>query len=293
MSKTFTQFNETDTLQSVIIGRWEGYRRVEAYTEIVNEEQRKGLPTEQELEPEFVAFRAALEKHGVEVSIPHYIGKFVYDQLTPRDIAVVIGEKLVLCNMINTSRKYECAGIFPLLEGFAGEEPDILIPPPDCRLEGGDIMVDKGRILIGISQRSNLAGYEWLKREFGHQFEVAALHTKSLAEDENVLHLDCTFNPIGEGLALIYEEGFKAIPDFLKQDYEWIPVTKFEQQELATNVLSIDQKTIIARDHPQCKRLTRILREKGFTVEEVPFDGAPSTGGSFRCCSMPLIRLRR
>lgn len=291
MPKTFSQFNETDPLQSVIIGRWKGYRKVEAYVERVNVEQQKGLPTTQELQPEFEQFQQVLEKNGVEVLIPEYVGKFVYDQLTPRDTAVVIGNKLVLCNMVKNSRKYECAGIFPLIAGYAGREPDVLIPPADCLLEGGDIIVDKGRILVGISQRTNLPGFQWLQQTFGNDFEVVAVHTRQLEEGENVLHLDCAFNPVGHNLALIYEEGFKAIPDSLIDDYEWIKVNQEEQQALATNVLSISNQIVIARDHPHCKRITHLLQKQGIKVEEVKFDGAPSTGGSFRCCSMPLVRL--
>lgn len=290
MSKTFSQFNETDRLKTVIIGRWQGYRKVDAYTEIVNEEQSKGLPRPDELKPEFEAFQQVLEKNEVEVLIPEYVGKFVYDQLTPRDIAVAIGHKLILCNMAKKSRRYESAGIFDLIRDFTGEEPNILIPPPDCLLEGGDVLVDKGRVLVGISDRSNMKSVEWLRKIFKGQFEVVPLYLKKLEEGENVLHLDCALNPVGKNMALIYEEGFQEIPSFLAQDYEWIEVNKKEQQALATNVLSISKKKLIARDHPTCKRLTQFLRENGILVEEVTFDGAPSTGGSFRCCSLALVR---
>lgn len=288
--KAFCQKNETDRLKTVVIGRWKGYRKVEAYTEIVNEDQQKGLPEESGLKPEFEAFQKAMEEQGVEVRTPTYVGKFVYDQLTPRDIAVVIDDKLVLCNMVKKSRRYENAGLFPLLTDFSGEEPDILLPPAGCFLEGGDIMVDKGRILVGISQRTNEKGFEWLKSTFGDKYEVVPLFTTKPEEDENVLHLDCTFNPVGKNLALIYEDGFQSIPDFIKEDYDLIKVTRVEQQELVTNVLSVSPKIVIARDHPDCKRVTRILREESIQVFEVKFNGAPATGGSFRCCTMPMVR---
>lgn len=292
MPRTFSQFNETDPLKTVIIGRWEGYRKVEAYTEIVNEEQKKGLPSAAQLGPEFDAFQRLLQKNGVEVLVPQYVGKFVYDQLTPRDIAVVIHNKLVLCNMVKKSRRYEAAGIFPLIRDFSGEEPDVLIPPAGCFLEGGDIMADKGRLLVGLSQRTNMRGFEWLREVFGNQMEVVPLHTKSIKAGENVLHLDCTFNTVGKNSALIYPEGFESMPEFMQQEYEWIPVTKDEQQALATNVISVSPELVIARDHPRCKRLTAEMRSKGIQVEEINFDATPSTGGSFRCCTLPLVRGR-
>lgn len=290
MTKVFSQFNETDPLESVIIGRWKGYRNVEEYTEIVNEDQQKGLPEAEQLRPEFEALRQVLEQNNIDVRVPEYVGKFVYDQLTPRDIAVVIENKMVLCNMAKKSRRYEAAGIFPLIRDFSGEEPDVLLPPPGCLLEGGDIMVDKGRLLVGISQRTNIMGFEWLQQVFGDQLEVVPLQTKKPNDGEQVLHLDCTFNPVGEHSALIYEDGFTSVPEFLKKDYDWIRVSREEQRELATNVLSISQNNVITRNHPQCKRVTSELRNRGIGVEKIPFNGAPATGGSIRCCTLPLIR---
>lgn len=290
MPSKFWQHNETDTLKTVIIGRWDGYRKVAEYTEIVNADQRESLPDVGQLKPEFETFQRVLEKNGIEVLVPEYVGKFVYDQLTPRDIAVVINDKLVLCNMVKKSRRYEAAGIFPLIRNFSGDEPDVLIPPADCLLEGGDIMVDKGRVLVGISQRTNELGFKWLQSVFGKQTEVVPVYTKKPEDNEQVLHLDCTFNPVGRHHALIYEEGFTTVPECLKTDYEWIRISKGEQRALATNVLSLAGDVVIARDHPQCKRVNHVMRDNGIRVEEIIFDGAPSTGGSFRCCSLPLIR---
>lgn len=290
MSKPFEQYSETDPLKITFIGRAEGYRSNEAYTEIVNESQKRGLPEGSQLDREFTDFRRALEDHGVEVRVPEYVGKFVYDQLTPRDISVVIGDKLILCNMVRRSRKYEVAGIFPHITDFSGREPDILIPPPSALLEGGDILIDRGHIFVGISQRTNKAGFEWLQTTFGEEFKVVPLYTKPLVENENVLHLDCAFNPVGDGLALIYPDGFKIIPDILRETYEWIEVDRREQNALATNVLSISDQVVIARDHPDCRRVNDRLRDQGLEVVEITFDGAPATGGSFRCCSMPLVR---
>jgi len=285
------QFSETARLHKVIIGRWEGYRQVEAYVERVNLDQQKKLPVAAELQPEFEAFQAALEAEGVTVLRPDYVGKFVYDQLTPRDIAVTIGHQVVLCNMIKSSRRYEVAGIFPHLLALEGEEPNILIPPRhDMLLEGGDILIDKGYVFVGLSQRTNQAGFDYLQDTFVDHFELVPVHCKSLEEGENVLHLDCTFNPVGEQHALIYPQGLRRIPEVIRDRYEWIEVTAAEQAALATNVLSVDERTVISRAHPACRRVNSLLRSIGLRVIEVPFDAAPSTGGSFRCCSLPLVR---
>ncbi|MCO6489702.1 MAG: hypothetical protein J5I98_14900 [Phaeodactylibacter sp.] len=291
MSAAFQQYSETAPLKKVIIGRHEGYRAVEAYTERVNESQKQGLPTEADLRPEFESFRRALEEEGVEVLIPEYVGKFVYDQLTPRDLGTVIGNRFVLCNMAKSSRRYEAAGIFRNLLEMEGPEPNILLPPGnEALLEGGDIIVDKGCIFVGLSQRTNQAGCEFLRGQFGADFEVIPVFCRRLEEGEDVLHLDCAFNPVGEGHALIYPQGFREIPPAIIDKYEWIEVTAAEQAGLATNVLSLDSHTLISRNHPECRRVNQALRAVGLRVIELPFDAAPSTGGSVRCCSLPLVR---
>lgn len=290
---SFSQYSETDKLQTVILGRYQGYREVEAYVEIVNEEQKKGLPQVPQLKEEFDRFAQVMIDRGVEVLTPDYVGKFVYDQLTPRDIGFTIGDKFVLCNMVKASRRYEAAGIFRYLNELAGNGMDILIPDSyDTLLEGGDVMVDKGMILVGLSQRTNQKGYEFLKKHFGNEFDVLPLNCTSLSEGENVLHLDCTFNPVGKKHALIYPAGFEKIPPRLKGKYEWLEVTAEEQSALATNVLSLDEKTVVSRKHQIFDRVNKLIREVGLEVVELPFDGAPATGGSFRCCTLPLFRQR-
>ena len=290
----FSQYGETARLRKVIVGRVEGYRKVDEYTEIVNEDQRRGLPSADKLKREFNSFIKALEQRDIEVLIPEYVGKFVYDQLTPRDIGVAIGHKFVLCHMVKRSRRYEAAGIFPYISPIDEEnEPNVLIP--DSRhalLEGGDIMCDKNRIFVGVSQRTNQEGVEFLERQFSNEFEIIPVQCRSLEEGENVLHLDCTFNPVGEKHALIYPDGFKEIPDAIRDEYHWIEISREEQAQLATNVLSLDKHTVVSREDEICERVNREMEKAGIEVLRIPFDGAPATGGSFRCCSLPLVRER-
>ncbi|MEX1011495.1 MAG: arginine deiminase family protein [Balneolaceae bacterium] len=288
MKRTFSQFNETDTLKTVIIGRWEGFHADAKYSNVLNE--KRNDPSIDQLKSEFEEFQKALEDHGVEVLIPEYVGKFLYDQLTPRDVATVIGNRIVICNMAKRSRKYEIAGIFPLLKDYTGDEPTLLIPQVDCLLEGGDIIVDKGRVIVGLSTRTNIEGYEWLLLNFTDQMQVIPVYLTDLKKEEEILHLDCTFNPVGENSALFYEDGIKPIPDFFEKEYDLIKVTREEQQALATNVFSVSRSLVIARDHPQSKRAVGEMRKRGIEVIEIPFDGAPSTGGSLRCCTLPLVR---
>ncbi|ARS34017.1 dimethylarginine dimethylaminohydrolase family protein [Pontibacter actiniarum] len=285
------QHSETDPLQKVIIGRYENYNESPAYAELVNEDQKSGLPQRNQLKEEFDSFRKVLTDAGVEVLVPDYVGRFVYDQLTPRDIGMVIGDKFLLCNMVKRSRRYESAGIFRYLHAIPDDEPNIIIPDsPTCFIEGGDILIDKGNLFVAVSQRTNPEGVAFLQEQFGNEFNIVPIEARSLAEGENVLHLDCMFNPVGERTALIYEEGFKQVPREILNNYDLIRVNKAQQRELATNILSLSQDRIISRDHPLCKPINDEIRKAGIEVTEITFDAAPATGGSFRCCSLPLRR---
>jgi len=287
----FHQYSETAPLRRVIIGRYQGYLAHPAYQEIINEDQKQGFPTEADLAPEFKAFRRALEAEGVDVLEPQYVGKLVYDQLTPRDTGMVIGERFLICNMRYASRRYEVAGIFPYILHETAHEPNILLPnQSDAFVEGGDIIIDRGMLFVGVSQRTNEAGRAYLEHTFGDEFTVIPVRCAALTEGENVLHLDCTFNPVGRKHCLIYPDGLQEIPAEIHDNYEWIEVTHEEQAALATNILSIDSDTVISRDHRDCARVNEAMRNAGLRVIEVPFNAAPSTGGSFRCCSLPLER---
>ena len=289
---TFQQYSESGRLRKVVVGRWQEYADYPEYIEVVNESQKSGLPNKALLEEEFVHFIEVLEKHQVQVVLPRYVGRFVYDQLTPRDIGVAIGNRFIVCNMVSQSRRYEVAGIFHELNQMVGDpKPGILVPTGnDIHLEGGDILVHNECIFIGISQRTNAAGAEYLEHTFGDEFRVVPVHCKQLNQGEDVLHLDCTLNFIGKHTALIYPDGFEEISDEIREGYDWLQLTRDEQALLGTNVLSIDPHTLVARKHPGLTGLNARIRDMGFEVIELPFDGATATGGSFRCCSLPLVR---
>ena len=290
----FNQYNETDRLRKVIIGRYDTYSRVPEYIERVNPEQEKGLPDINQLRREMENFRIALIKEHVDVLTPEPVGKFVYDQLTPRDIGVTIGNRFLLCNMTKKSRRYEAAGIFSYLNQQVEKEPNVLVPDsPAALMEGGDIVVDKGMIFVAQTERTNKEGIDYVTRNFGKEFNVIPIQTQSKKKGENILHLDCIFLPVGEKHALIYENGFKDIPLEIRGNYELIPINHNEQQALVTNVLSLSKKKVISRKHETAKRVNAVMMKKGIEVIELPFDAAPSTGGSFRCCTLPLERESR
>lgn len=286
-SRSVQIYSETGRLRSVIIGYPDTFvmpEPINAKHEIFHPDHPE-RPTRDRLIPEFDAFRAALEYCGVEVLQPVDVPG-VPDQLTPRDIGFVLGDTFLISSMTTDCRRDEWQGIRHILD----EIPDdrIMRVPDDVTVEGGDIILDRGTLYVGLSERTSIEGAEWLREHYAWRYRVQLVPLKELHHDEDVLHMDCTFLPVGEHHCLIYPPGFHQMPKCIEHNYEWIEITKEEQFELGTNVLSISPTQVISRS--SASRINAELRKIGLEVVEVPFDETPKGGGSFRCSSLPLVR---
>ena len=287
MARSVWVDSETGRLRSVIIGYPDSF----VMPAPINRKQtiyhngHPQRPTREGLRAEFDRFRAALESCGVEVLHPKPVQN-VPDQLTPRDIGFVIGDTFVVASMATACRRDEWRGIRGIIDQIP--ESNLLWTPPGIVLEGGDVVIDRDRLYVGLSERTTRAGYEFLRERFSDRFEVEPVRLKQLHHDEDVLHMDCAFQPVGDRHALIYPDGFHEIPGSVRERYEWIEVSKDEQFELATNVLSVSPTAVI------CRRVAGTvndrLRDAGLEVIELTFDETPKSGGSFRCASLPLRR---
>lgn len=287
MSQSISVNSETGRLKSVIIGYPDSFELpapINRKHEIFHEDHPE-RPTRENLIPEFNGFRAALEARGVEVHQPTPV-QGVPDQLTPRDIGFVIGSTFVIASMATDCRRNEWQGIRHILDEIPTDQ--VLRAPDDLVVEGGDVILDNGTLYVGLSERTTSAGAEFLRNHFGDRYEVVTVPLKQLHHDEDILHMDCTFLPVGERHALIYRDGFHEIPAAISDRYELIEVTKDEQFELSTNVLSISPTEVISRDVGG--RVNDELQNAGLEVIEIPFDDTPKSGGSVRCASLPLLR---
>ncbi|MFK8032331.1 MAG: dimethylarginine dimethylaminohydrolase family protein [Gammaproteobacteria bacterium] len=279
--------SETGRLRRVVIGSPHTF----VLPEPINQKQREWLtdeslrPTRERLIPEFQSFQSALEDHGVEVIVPEPVDG-VPDQLTPRDIGVVISDVFVRMRMATSCRANEWRGIERIIQALP--ESSYLVVPDTAVLEGGDVVVDQNFIFVGTGERSNEEGVAFLHERFGDRYEVIQVPLRGESHGEDILHLDCAFVPLGKGKALIYPDGMAQIPDAIRDTYDWIEVTKAEQQILSTNVLSLDSQTVISRS--AATRINETLREHGLDVIEIVFADTPKSGGSFRCASLPLNR---
>lgn len=271
-------------MEEVVLGYTENFLLSDPINQHQADSYESSPPTRERLSIEFANFEACLRAYEVEVSrvipVPG-----VCDQLTPRDIAFVVGDKIVIAGMAKVSRREEWRGLERLLAQI--KEDSILRIPGGIFLEGGDIVVDRGRIFVGLSQRTGRTAIPFLEANFP-EYEIVPMKLRRPNKKREVLHLDCAFVPVGVRHALIYRGGFQSIPEQVLETYELIEVSSKEQKQLATNVLSISPEVVISRTCVE--RVNSELRAIGLEVCAIEFDDPIKTGGSFRCCSLPIRR---
>ncbi len=291
--------NEFAPLRSIIVGLGAPYQRDKARVAaemvefpLVPDTDRRAevlaltYPDEAQLLREYAGFVGVLENHGVEVLRADPETAYSFDYTCPRDIGFVVNDLFFIASMAVSSRIGEIDTIARHLSGIDPQR--ILRAPSTCLLEGGDVVqLDAGTVLVGYHRRSNRAGFEYLRE----QLTPRGIRVVPVKHDR--LHLDCCLNPLGQGHLLIHPGSLAGNDEALWQllrRHEWLEVDDTEREYLATNVLSIDPGTIVARDHPVCARINAVLEARGYRVEAIGFDGVPATGGSFRCASLALAR---
>ncbi|MCA1751991.1 MAG: dimethylarginine dimethylaminohydrolase family protein [Cryomorphaceae bacterium] len=296
--------NETDRLEAVVLGIADSPGPVptlaEAYDPKSKEFIRRGeYPVEKDMVAEMDALAAVFDKYDIKVYRPEILTDV--NQIFTRDIAFVVGDTLVVANVVK-DRAGETAAISHLIAEIA---PDKIVEmPDDVRVEGGDVMPWNGNIFMGYSEqedfekylvaRTNRSGVEFLKSRFP-EWEVYAFELVKSDDDPryNALHLDCCFQPIGRDRAIIFPEGFKnaADVDFLRNFFgpdRLIEITREEMYQMSSNVFSISPDVIVSERG--FTRLNSELRKLGFTVEEVPYSEIGKQEGLLRCSTLPLRR---
>ena len=256
-------------------------------------------PSEEDMVQEMTALNNVFEKYDVQVFRPNIIED--YNQIFSRDIAFVVGDKLIKSNIL-PDREKEIEAIQYVLDKV--DPSHIVTASDDVHFEGGDIMLWKNYIFIGtykgidypdiITARTNMKGVNFIKELFPNKIvKEFDLNKSNKIANENSLHLDCCFQPVGNNKAIIHKEGFKN-----EEDYQFLVdlfgsenlfhISKDEMYQMFSNVFSISPKVIVSEQN--FTRLNNWLRNEGFIVEEIPYAEIGKQEGLLRCSTMPLVR---
>lgn len=297
--------NETAQLQTVVLGRAESNGvnptldqtfDAKSYETVKNND----YPKEEKLIEEMSEFEQVLKKYEVEVLRPTLIENC--NQVFSRDVGFVIEDEFFIANII-PDRFEELQAYRDIKRFFKGNKINAL--PEEVYVEGGDVILYNDYIFVGTYKqadfkqfktgRTNVQFVEYIKAKFPNK-KVLDFELKKNDQDpyEGILHLDCTFNPVGKDKAIIYKDGFlfeheyQQIVDIFGKE-NLFEVTKEEMYWMNPNVFSISPEVVVSE-----KNFTRLNDHLenvwNIKVERINYREVSKMGGLLRCSTMPLIR---
>lgn len=270
--------SEYDTLKKVIVCE----PRYMKIRDVINETQKHYKEDNIKITlalQQHKAFIKLLKKHDIKVfqlpANPTY-----NEQVFTRDIGFTIGNTIFVAEMASPIRQ----GEETILKSWIDDHQ---LPNSNLnqeRIEGGDVIIDRDTIYVGMSSRTHEQSARYL------QTMLTDTKVKPIRFEEKYLHLDCVFNIISPTEALIYPDAIhEEDRKLLSERYNLITVTSEEQFTLGTNVLSIGDKKIVSL--PMNKQVNTELRKRGYEVIECDISEIIKSGGSFRCCTLPILRI--
>ena len=296
--------NETAKLKAVILGTAESNGPVPKIEDCYDPKSIENIlagtyPKESDMVREMNAFEAVLKKYHVTVFRPTVLKDV--NQIFTRDIGFVIEDKFIRSNIL-PNRLEELDAINDVYQQL--DPKNRITPPDEVHVEGGDVMPWNDYIFVGvytgddyadyITARTNQQAVDFLKELFPDKmvksFELRKSNTEA---KENALHLDCCFQPIGKGKAILHKNGF-----LIEEEYQFLvdyfgrenifEISKEEMYNMNSNIFSISEEVVVSE--VGFTRLNTWLRSNGFTVEEIPYAEIGKQEGLLRCSTLPLIR---
>lgn len=296
--------SETGRLKEVILGLPYSNGPVPSLDETFDsksyESVKNGVyPKESDIVREMEAFEAVLKKYGVKVHRPSLVTNC--NQVFSRDVGFVIDDKIIVSNII-PDRQAEIDAYESVYRNI--HYKDIYNLPEAVHVEGGDVVLYNDVIFLGQynfadystlkTARTNALALDYLKMIFPDK-KIVPLNLRKNDTDpyDGILHLDCTFMPVGRGKAIIYKDGFINPRDadhlisFFGEENVF-EITKEEMYWMNSNIFSISEDIVVIEEH--FTRLKAWLEEQGITVETVPYREISKMGGLLRCSTLPLVR---
>lgn len=296
--------NEYNTLQEVVLGRARGNGPTPTIEDAYDPKSAKHIiegsyPEEVDMVAEMDAVAAVFAKYNVKVYRPELIED--YNQIFARDIGFTIDDLFFKANIL-PDRAKEIEAIQYVIDQM--DPSKVISFPEDAHVEGGDVMPHGDYIFVGtyrgedyanyITARTNMEAVQFLEKTFPQKkVKSFNLRKSNTVAEDNALHLDCCFQPIGKGKCIIHKEGFLE-----EEEYEWLihffgkencfHIDKMEMYYMNSNIFSISEEVIISERN--FTRLNTWLRSNGFIVEEVPYFEISKQEGLLRCSTMPLRR---
>ena len=295
--------NEYSALKSVILGLAEDMGDPPKVFDIYDPRslyhiKNNSYPSEVDVKKDVESFYKILIKHNVDVLRPDNIKNC--NQVFARDLGFTISNIFFQSNIV-PNREEELVGVSGIINSL---DAGVVKLPDYMHIEGGDVVIHNNKLFIGtysgedyselITARTNQESISYLEKMIPSK-EIMSINIKKSNTDvfENVLHLDCCFQPIGKRKAIICPDSFVN-----KSDVEYL-IGYFgkkntylaygqEAYMLISNLLVISPEVIVSD-----KRFSKIntwLERNDFLVEKISYENVSKMSGLFRCSTLPLLR---
>ena len=295
--------NEYSALKSVILGLAEDMGDPPKVFDVYDPRslyhiKNNSYPSEVDVKKDIESFYKILIKHNVDVLRPDNIKNC--NQVFARDLGFTISNIFFQSNIV-PNREEELIGVSGIINNL---DAGVVKLPDYMHIEGGDVVIHNDKLFIGtysgedyselITARTNQESISYLEKMIPSK-EIMSINIKKSNTDvfENVLHLDCCFQPIGKRKAIICPDSFVN-----KSDVEYL-IAYFgkkntylaygqEAYMLISNLLVISPEVIVSD-----KRFSKIntwLERNDFLVEKISYKNVSKMSGLFRCSTLPLLR---
>ena len=295
--------NEYSALKSVILGLAEDMGDPPKVFDVYDPRslyhiKNNSYPSEVDVKKDIESFYKILIKHNIDVLRPDNIKNC--NQVFARDLGFTISNIFFQSNIV-PNREEELIGVSGIINNL---DAGVVKLPDYMHIEGGDVVIHNDKLFIGtysgedyselITARTNQESISYLEKMIPSK-EIMSINIKKSNTDvfENVLHLDCCFQPIGKRKAIICPDSFVN-----KRDVEYL-ISYFgkkntylaygqEAYMLISNLLVISPEVIVSD-----KRFNKIntwLEKNDFHVEKISYENVSKMSGLFRCSTLPLLR---
>ena len=274
--------NEYSALKSVILGLAEDMGDPPKVFDVYDPRslyhiKNNSYPSEVDVKKDVESFYKILIKHNVDVLRPDNIKNC--NQVFARDLGFTISNMFFQSNIV-PNREEELVGVSGIINNL---DAGVVKLPDYMHIEGGDVVIHNDKLFVGtysgedyselITARTNQESISYLEKMIPSK-EIMSINIKKSNTDvfENVLHLDCCFQPIGKRKAIICPDSFVNKSDveyligYFGKNNTYLAYGQ-EAYMLISNLLVISPEVIVSD-----KRFSKIntwLERNDFLVEKI------------------------
>ena len=231
----------------------------------------RGDPDANQFATDHKIYIKALEDAGVTVDSYPALEEYP-DSVFVEDAALCFPEGAVILRPGAPSRLGEAEVMHQLLVSYY--EDIERIGDDEGFVDGGDILVTEDAVLVGLSERTNQAGFDSLKKKiakWGYQ-------AKSIKTPAGVLHFKTDCGLIGPNAILVT---YRLVDAECFAGMKVVEVPRGE--ETAANAICVNDTVLLSDGFPKTAEL---LRSEGYKVTLIPTQQAAIVDGGPSCMSL-------